>query len=281
MFSFVSAKNYYLNFFISVVLITTFMGCSEGSNQSAELEKERQKLREEREALERQKRQKEIADSIAAETMRLLDESIYPISNAELIKLFNITNSSLGNEFVNEMEPSRKPSYQIIGKQFYTIGTKNYLLAVMGITNPNDFHFASGKQVVALFLYEADRWNRIDMMRNVSVTSGFGNYGGFEKFHMFGNKNVAVSLDGGFMAQGNFEEHRTIVGVIDEKLYEVYTAQKTFNDEGAMGNQDDNTTVSFQKIDDGFYELKEVKNSKGSAPQTRVLSFNTNKMKYQ
>jgi len=268
-------------FLLGFTVLILFSSCEEKNDQSAALDKERQKLKEEREALEKQKRQKEMADSIDANTMRLLDEPNYSISNNEIIKLFNITRSSLGSEFISEMDPSKKPTFEIIGKQYYTIGSENYLMAVMGITNPNDFHMSTGKQMVGLFKFEADRWNRIDILRNVSVSSGFGGFGGFEKFHVFGTKNVAVSLDGGYMAQGNMSEHRAVVGVIDEKLYEVYDAEKSFNDEGALGNKDDVTKITFQKIDNGFYELKEVKTSRGKMPKTKILSFNSNKMKYQ
>jgi hypothetical protein len=272
---------FFIKYTFGVSIFLLSLSCEEKKDTSADLEKEKQKLREEREALERQKRQKEISDSIEANTLKLLDEANYSISNNEILKLFNVTRSSLGSEFISEMDPSKKPTFEIIGKQFYTIGSDNYLLAVMGITNPNDFHMSSGKQMVGLFKYEADSWNRIDILRNVSVSSGFGGFGGFEKFHVFGTKNVAVSLDGGYMAQGNMSEHRAIVGVIDEKLYEVYDAEKSFNDEGALGNKDDVTKISFQKIDNGFYELKEVKTSRGKNPKTKILSFNSNKMKYQ
>jgi hypothetical protein len=276
-----------LTFGVSIFLIS--LSCEEKKDTSADLEKEKHKLREEREALEKQKRQKEISDSIEANTLKLLDEVNYSISNNEIIKLFNVTRSSLGKEFVNETNPTSKPTFEIIGKQFYTIGSDNYLLAVMGITNPNDYHVNSGKQIVGLFKYEADQWNRIDILREVSVSSGFGNYGALEKFHVFGQQNVAVAVEGGYAGQGVIMENRAIVGVVDEKLYEIYAAQKSHNDDLAIEmelltkekSENQETKVSFQKMDNGFYELKEIKTLGGKNPKTKILSFNSNKMKYQ
>ena len=181
---------------------------------------------------------------------------------------------------MNENDPSIKPEFKIVGKQYYTIGSDNYLLAAMGITNPNDFHMSSGSMNIGLFQYEGDRWNRIDLVKNVAIPSGFGGYGELENIEVFGSKNICVIVCGGYMAQGNMEEQRVVVGVVDNSLKIIYSAQKSMNDEGAGGTEDKETRISFKKSEAGYYELKEEKYSKKRLTKTNVKVFNETKLKY-
>jgi hypothetical protein len=119
----------------------------------------------------------------------------------------------------------------------------------MGITNPNDFHMSAGSMNIGLFQYEGARWNRIDLKKNVEIPAGFGGYGELEKFEMFGPKNICATVSGGYMAQGNMEEQRVVVGVVENSLKVIYSAQKSSNDEGAGGTEDKETRISFKKSD--------------------------------
>lgn len=264
----------------SFVLLMALTNCGGNDTNSAELDKEKQKLKEAEAALAKAKADKEKADSIASNTLKLETSSEHSVNDNDLIKLFNISRTSLGSDFVNETEPSRKPEFKIVGKQYYSIGTENYLLAAMGITNPNDFHMSSGSMNIGLFQYEGDRWNRIDVVKNVAIPSGFGGYGELEKFEVFGPKNICVSVSGGYMAQGNMEEQRCIIGVVDNALKVIYSGEKSFNDEGAEGTQDKETRISFKKSESGFYEMKEEKYSKKRLSKTTLKVFNEKTSKY-
>jgi len=264
----------------SLILLVLFSNCGGTDTNTAELDKEKQKLKEAQAALEKAKADKESADSLEANTLRLSSTSKNPVNDNDLIKLFNISRGSLGSDFVNENDPTIKPEYKIVGKQYYSIGPDNYLLGAMGITNPNDFHLSAGSMNIGLFQYEGDRWNRIDLVKNVEILSGFGGYGELERFEQFGSKNICATLSGGYMGQGNMEEQRVVVGVVENSLKVIYSAQKSSNDEGAGGTEDKETRISFKKSETGYYELKEEKYSKKRLIKTNVKVFNEKKLKY-
>ncbi len=264
----------------SLILLVLFSNCGGTDTNTAELDKEKQKLKEAQAALEKAKADKETSDSLEANTLRLSTTSENPVNDNDLIKLFNISRNSLGSDFVNENDPTIKPEFKIVGKQYYTIGSEIYLLAAMGITNPNDFHLSAGSMNVGLFQYEGDRWNRIDLVKNVEILSGFGGYGELERFEQFGSKNICATLSGGYMGQGNMEEQRVVVGVVENSLKVIYSAQKSSNDEGAGGTEDKETRISFKKSETGYYELKEEKYSKKRLIKTNVKVFNEKKLKY-
>ncbi|MFM7662606.1 MAG: hypothetical protein ACKO6A_08070 [Bacteroidota bacterium] len=219
------------------------------------------------------------SDTNSAE-LKLETTSENSVKDNELIKLFNISRSSLGSEFVNNSEPERKPKFRIEGKQYYSIGSEKYLLAAMGITNPNELHMAFGSMNIGLFKYEGDRWNRIDLVKNVSIPSEFGEYGEIEKFELFGPKNICIGVSGHFMAQGIMDERQCIIGVVENKLKVIYSGEKSFNDEANFGNQDREIRISFKKTDSGFYELKEEKYSKKRLTKTNIKVFNEKKATY-
>jgi hypothetical protein len=265
---------------LSLILLVLFSNCGGTDTNKAELDKEKQKLKEAQAALDKARADKEQADSLEANTLRLSTTSENPVNDTELIKLFNISRGSLGSDFVNENDPTIKPEYKIVGKQYYSIGSDNYLIAAMGITNPNDFHMSAGSMNIGLFQYEGDRWNRIDLVKNVEILSGFGGYGELEKFEIFGPKNICATVSGGYMGQGNMEEQRVVVGVVENSLNVIYAAQKSMNDEGAGGTEDKETRISFKKSEAGYYELKEEKYSKKRLTKTNVKVFNEKKLKY-
>ena len=185
----------------------------------------------------------------------MLDKRIYDIDDNTILLgdngayggLFQCEDYLIDRKSEVEKWFSIKPEYKIVGKQYYTIGTESYLLAAMGITNPNDFHMSSGSMNIGLFQYEGDRWNRIDLVKNVAIPSGFGGHGELENIEVFGPKNICVSVSGGYMAQGNIEEQRVVVGVVDNSLKVIYSGQKSMNDEGAGGTEDKETRISFKK----------------------------------
>ena len=224
-----------------------------------------------------------VADSIAANTMRLSNSSENPVNDNDLITLFNISRTSLGSDFVNENDDSiiaEIAEYKIVGKQYYAIGSENYLLAAMGIKNPNDAHMSNGSMNIGLFQYEGDRWNRIDLVKNVDIQNENGLYGELEKIEEFGQKNICISVYGGYSAPGIQLEQRCVIGVVNNSLKVIYSEEKSMNDKGYDGLEDKETRISFKKSETGYYELKEEKYSKKRLSKTNIKVFNEMKMKY-
>ena len=222
----------------------------------------------------------QVAVSIAANTMRLSNSSENPVNDNDLITLFNISRTSLGSDFVNENDYSIIAEYKIVGKQYYAIGSENYLLAAMGIKNPNDAHMSNGSMNIGLFQYEGDRWNRINLVKNVDIPYENGLYGELEKIEEFGPKNICISVYGGYNGQGIQLEQRCVIGVVNNSLKVIYSEEKSINDEGAGGSEDKETRISFKKSETGYYDLKEEKYSKKRLSKTNIKVFNEMKMKY-
>jgi hypothetical protein len=219
------------------------------------------------------------ADSLEANTLRLVKKSENPINNRALIKLFDISLASLGPDFANDYNPSVKPQYSIEGKQYYSIGSENYLLAAIGITNPNDCHLCTGELIIGLFQYRDKKWNKVTILES-SVLSGWGNFGGVGKFELFGEKNVCVRLGGGFTQGGNTDTDEEIVGVIDNTLSIIYEGPTGFSSIDDV-SKNENTITSFVNTGKKYYELKEVKLENDRVVKIKIKVFNEKKMKYE
>jgi hypothetical protein len=219
------------------------------------------------------------ADSSEANTLRLVKKPENPINNRALIKLFNISLTSLGPNFVNDFDPAKKPEYSIEAKQYYSIGPENYLLAVMGITNPNDCHLCTGSLNIGLFQYKNQKWNKVTLLKDLELLSGYGNYGSFDKLELFGEKNVCTRLIGGFTQGGNTDTDVSIVGVIDNTLSIIYKGPIGFTSDD--GSKNENTIISFVNTGKKYYELKEVKLENDYVVKTTIKVFNEKKKKYE
>lgn len=223
-------------------------------------------------------------------TLRLTEASVFPsstksfISHEELKSLFNISIESLGSDFINNENTDLKPEYKIVGTKFYTVGNENYLLAAMGIKNPNDYHVYSGMMNVALFKFQFNQWVRLDMLKDVGVSYGWGGYGALESFYQFGPQNYCVSFTGGYSNMGVSENYRSIVGVYKNTLKKIYSAEESYNDDGSvsMSNKNTNrkTEISFIPTQSGFYQLKETKLSFNKVISSKFLSFNLQHTSY-
>jgi uncharacterized membrane protein len=223
-------------------------------------------------------------------TLRLTESSEFPpstksfISNAELKSLFNISIESLGSDFINNENTDLKPEYKIVGAKYYTVGNENYLLAAMGIKNPNECHACSGIMNVALFKFQFNQWVQLDMFKDVGVSYGWGGYGTLESFHQFGPQNYCVSFTGGYSNMGVSENYRAIVGVYKNTLKIIYSAEESYNDDGSisMSNKNTNriTQISFIPTQSGFYQLKETKLSFNKLVSSKFLSFNLQRTSY-
>ena len=223
-------------------------------------------------------------------TLRLQEANEFPkvtktyISSDELKNLFGISIESLGSDFINNENKDLKPEYKIVGTKYYTVGNENYLLAAMGIKNPNDYHASSGMMNVALFKFQFNQWVRIDLIKNTGTSYGWGGFGELEKFDQFGPQNYCVSVFGGYTQMGITEFNRVIVGVINNSLKTIYSSEKSYSDEGSISmsnkNVDRETQISFIPTQSGFYQLKETKLSFKRVVSSKFLSFNSQSKSY-
>jgi len=223
-------------------------------------------------------------------TLRLTEASEYLpstksfISNAELKSLFNISIENLGSDFINIENTDLKPEFKIVGTKYYTVGNENYLLAAMGIKNPNQSHANSGMMNVGLFTYKLNKWTKIDVYRDVGISNGWGDYGNLENYYLFGPNNYCLSFSGGYSNMGISEINRVIVGVYKNSLKVIYSAQKSYSDDGGISmsnkNTEEETQISFIPSQSGFYNLKEIKLSNKKVVSSKLLNFNQSTKSY-
>jgi hypothetical protein len=235
-----------------------------------------------------------IEDNIQAiiddQPIKLLESSLFNISNEELIRLMNVSDEDLGESFINFQNPEIKPTYEIIGKQLYQLKGKVCCLVVMGVTNPNTSHASSGTNYIACFEIKDNNW-RIEypaFNTEFNPSSGFGIPAIFDKFVLFGDQNLALILEGGWVGMGYIAEYRAIYGLgINNEIHLIYAGLKEENDQLNRGtnyfqNFQDIYEISFQKSTNSkYYDFIETKKSHGKKVKTSVLKFNEKTMKYE
>lgn len=228
---------------------------------------------------------KTVQDSIKKlkenEPMVLLDSRLITLVNEEIIRLMNVKDEDLGEAFINVEKPELKPSYEIIGKQLFQIKGKTYCMVVMGVTNPNTYHISSGTNYLACFEVNEEKWNVLRAPLNTEFNPvGWGLSARVDKFVQFGDRNIAVILEGGYLNQGIYISKRAIYGLDNEKEFHLI-----FEGDVSYGNSNDgfgeNFDVKFQKSTNSCcFNLIETKDD-GKKLQTRTLKFNEATMKYE
>jgi hypothetical protein len=191
------------------------------------------------------------------------------ITDLDIIKLFDVSIKSLGNDFINSEDLNNKPEYIISSKQFYKIGQREFLLASLGISNPNSFRNSFGRSDLALFEFKNNIWVKIDHSINISNES-FGGYGEFKGFMPYGKNNFCGVYR--FQAGGGtgFQSYLTSVyGVFKDKLKLLIQVEDIDNYTGtAIGDIKDGTStktnIDFENSENDFYTLKltEYRNKK-------------------
>jgi len=230
-----------------------------------------------------------IQDIVEVQPIKFIESSSNHISDQELIDLTNIKDEELGDEFINQFEPTRKPTYSILGKQFFELQGSGYCLIVIGVQNPNDEHAASGTNFIALFEIDNDSLILKNKPFNAKDPYGeFGNPADFDKFVQFGDQKLAIILEGGYVGMGISIENISIYGLDnDNNIHLIYEGQKHEDDQANKGareykNLEDEYVISFQKSPPSkYYDLIETKISHGKKVKTRILKFNENAMKYE
>jgi hypothetical protein len=218
-------------------------------------------------------------EDIVNKPIQLLAFHANDVSNEEWIKAFGITTEELGENFVNENSSEIKPTFEIIAKQFYRLEGSDWILIAMGVNNPNDSHAGSGTTYLALLKYNGKQWLRIQMM-DAAIGNSYGLPGVFEGIHLFGKKNIAISLQTGYGGMGISTSSRTLFGIIENEITDIYSADIYYYDMNNGEIEDNETKISFVKSSDAFYKLKEVKYSHNKAIKTKLLTFNTITKKY-
>ena len=229
-----------------------------------------------------QKRKEELLkqkEDLVNEPIQLLAFHENDVSNEEWIKAFGITIEELGENFVNQNSPETKPTFEIIAKQFYRLEGSDFILIAMGVNNPNDYHVSWGDTYLALFKYNGKQWLRIQMI-NAEIGNSYGLPGIFEGINIIGKKNIAISLQTGYLSMGLSTSSRNLYGVIENEITEIYSADSEYDDSGNNGNENKETKISFVESNDAFYKLKEVYYSHGKVIKTKLLPFNTKTKKY-
>ena len=224
-----------------------------------------------------QKRKEELIkqkEDIVNEPIQLLAFHENDVSDEEWIKAFGITSEELGEEYVDADSPEIKPTFEIIAKQFYRLEGSDWVLMAMGVYNPNN---SLGGTYLALFKYNGKQWLRIQMI-NTGIGNNYGYSAGFEGINIVGKKNIAISLTGGILTMDLQNRNRTLFGIIENEITDIYSAESYLDI--YRENENRETKISFVESDDAFYKLKEVNYSHGKVIKTKILPFNTKTKKY-
>ena len=78
----------------------------------------------------------------------------------------------------------------------------------------------------------------------------------------------------------NSWSYRSLYGVIENEITDIYSADSEYDDSGNNGHENTATKISFVESNDPFYKLKEVYYSHGKVIKTKLLTFNTKTKKY-
>jgi uncharacterized protein YigA (DUF484 family) len=214
--------------------------------------------------------------------IQLIDSAELSLTNGELIQLINILPSELGPEFISEMNPVLKPTFEIQRRQVFEWKGKKYALVVVGVTNPNDYHAASGTNYLTLLEWNSSNWIVKLKINTHSIPSvGWGLFASLEQIIMTGKESISIILSGGYTSGGIIQEYEVIYQFCNYEILNVFEGLLLENDGANFGNIDNQFKRSF--IDNGreFFDLKETKKSHGKVVSSKVFKFNPTTQKYE
>jgi len=221
--------------------------------------------------------------------IQLLPDNFFAISDDELIKLFNVKDSDLGKDFISVDGPNYFPKYSIIGKQYFSFSGYQYLIAVMGVHNPNELHIDRGTSIIACFKKVDSKFILYGQKLNTtgSASGESGKPPIFENVFVSGRKQLTVSLISFYHGMGYSFESRSIYSVNDDlNIYHSYSKEKAEDDFGNEGtsnwnNIDDRYDIEFKPNCLEYYDLVESKYSHNKLKSTRTLRYNPSTHKYE
>lgn len=226
---------------------------------------------------------------LSHQDIQLLPDNFFAISDVELIKLFNVKDSDLGDDYVSQYEPTEKIKYSIESRQFFSLSGNNYLLAVMGVHNPNNDHMHVGTCFIGSFKLVKNKLflcnKPFDTFENAH--GEFGSPPIIENIFLSGRKQLAVSLISFYHGMGYSFESRSIYSVnADLNIYYSYSKEKAEDDFGNKGtsnwnNIDDRYDIEFKPNCLEYYDLVESKYSHNKLKSKRTLRYNPSTNKYE
>ena len=221
--------------------------------------------------------------------IQLLPDNFFVVSDNELIKLFSVKDSDLGENFVSKTDLNLRPKYSIIGRQFFSLEGRVYLLAIMGVDNPNDDHVYVGTSFIACFKLTKSKLILFSETFN-TIDYAYGEFGSpprLEKFLISGKKLISVSLISFYTGMGYDLQGRSLFSLDKNMNFHVgYNEQSHEDDSGNQGSDDwENIDTSFE-IDfkpnkDEYFYLEEREYSHDKLKNTRLLRFNPSTNKYE
>jgi hypothetical protein len=128
--------------------------------------------------------------------IQLLPDNFFALSDNELIKLFSVKDSDLGENFVPESNLNLRPKYSIIGRKFFSSEGRVYLVAIMGVNNPNDDHVFAGTSFIACFKLINSKFFICNKPFN-TIEEAYGDFGrppSFENISISGRDQLSISL---------------------------------------------------------------------------------------
>ena len=221
--------------------------------------------------------------------IQLLPDNFFAITDNELIKLFNVKDSDLGKDFISEYEPHRKPQYSILKKMFFSSQGGNYLLAIMGVNNPNDDHMHVGTSFIACFKFVKNNLSlchkAFDTFKNAH--GEFGSPPQVENVFLSGRNQLSISLISFWNGDGNSLESRSLFS-LDSNM-DIHFSYSMRSHEDDMGNKgfheweniDISFNIEFKPSCLEFYDLEERKYSHDKLKSKRTLRFNPSTNKYE
>ena len=214
--------------------------------------------------------------------IQLLPDNFFAISDDELIKLFNIKDKDLGTEFISEYEPDLKPEYSIQGKQFFELNSKYYLLAAMGVSNPNSHHSARGTCFIQIFEKISHEWVPANkFFDGEEPTVGWGAPPSVGTFQKCGKQRICFNISGDYMSNGDYISENIIVSFDKNFNFQILHRYTDENDGGNGGDIDTIYKIDFKPNQSEYYDLEEREYSHDKLKNTRLLRFNPSTNKYE
>jgi hypothetical protein len=210
-----------------------------------------------------------------------LNEPINTITDDDLINLFNVSLSDLGDEFIATSDSIVKnPIIEITSKQFFKLGERNLLLASLGITNPNDYHVSYGRLDIGFFEFSNTKWEKIDHLMNADG-SGYGTYPNFKSFKLFGRNKLCAIFSEGDMHMGYEWNADIIFGLNNDKISQILSV--TTFESSDDGNEKTEIKTKYDFIDNGeeFFTVKLVTKENGKMEKIKYFNFDITKSKFQ
>ncbi len=221
--------------------------------------------------------------------IQLLPDNFFAISDDELIKLFNVKDSDLGDDYVSLYEPTEKPKYSIESRRFFSLSGNNYLVAVMGVRNPNNDHMHVGTSFIASFKLVKNKLflcnKPFDTFENAH--GEFGSPPIIENIFLSGRNQLSVSIISFWHGDGCSLEWRSLFSIDSNiNIYYSYGEKSHEDDMGHKGDREwkniyTTYEVEFKPNQSEYYDLEEREYNHDKLKNTRLLRFNPSTNKYE